>query len=101
MDDFYVDFDMPGLPPALSQRLDKTLQDCGEFQSHAALRRVFIDARLKLWRAELPEAANLKERVAAVKDYLYERFNRGENGMCLLLYCCAIRAAPRTTSTAG
>jgi len=86
MDDFHVDFDMPGLPPALSQRLDKTLQDCGEFQSHAALRGMFIDARLKLWRAELPEAANLKERVAAVKDYLYERFNQGVNGLCLLLW---------------
>jgi hypothetical protein len=37
MDDFHVEFEMPGLPPALSQRLDKALQDCGEFQSNLAL----------------------------------------------------------------
>ena len=79
---------MPGLPPDLHQRLCAALIASGYCDSAAALRRLFVDARLVPWRNHLPDADTPEGRAEAVIAALWERHHAetGDNALALLLH---------------
>ncbi len=72
-----------------SEFLQKTraiLRRCQQFQSDARLRAIFVDPRIKPWREQIQEAANLGERIDFLLDLLLECQNdQGESVFVLFL----------------
>jgi len=86
---------MPAIPSDLLHHLYEGLLHCGPFDSDRALRALFVDARLSLWRDFLPEAGSRAERVRAVVAALSDRANAdGENALVLLLRVLAENTPP-------
>ncbi|HQI86769.1 MAG TPA: tetratricopeptide repeat protein [Anaerolineae bacterium] len=76
---------MPGLPPALHQRLCAALIDSGYCDSADTLRTVCVDERLAPWRDDLPDAPTPKRRAEAVIDALLDQHTTsGDNALALL-----------------
>lgn len=74
-----------GIEPGLLSRLKETLQNCDEFESDRALRAIFVDARIVVWRAGLPKADKDSERVDVTIDYLVDRSNQKQERALILL----------------
>lgn len=76
-----------GIPSPLYQQIRHALLDCCPLDTNAALRAVFTDARISMWRNDLPEANNKTERAEQVISFLlHKRHNSGkENGLVLLI----------------
>ncbi|HQK14779.1 MAG TPA: tetratricopeptide repeat protein [Anaerolineae bacterium] len=78
---------MPGLPPDLYKRVCTALIDSGYCDSAAALRRLFVDARLAPWRDRLPDADAPRGRAEAVIDALWDQHTTGgDNALALLFH---------------
>lgn len=76
---------MAALSKELLADLRETLLSCGPFFSGNALQALFVDARVKPWQNNLPDADSNAGRVDAVISYLIDRRNRqGENALWLL-----------------
>ncbi len=77
----------PSAPPSpdLAQ-LRKVLLDCDELATNERLRAFFSDPRLSVFRAALPEASSLSERVDLLSAYLINRkFSTGESLLAVFL----------------
>jgi len=87
--------DPPPLTPELLSEVRGVLGQCGPFGSDAALRAVFIDARLRPWRDDVPEARSRTDRIDAVVDLLHDKQSaEGDNALSLLLRVLGERAHP-------
>lgn len=83
------------IPPDLSQRLHKTLLRCTSFDSDQALAAVFVDERISLWAADLPESSSKGGRVRAILKYLADKHNtQDENVLVLFLHVLYEPLAP-------
>lgn len=83
------------LTPELLSEVRGALGQCGPFDSDAVLRAVFIDARLRPWRDDVPEARSRSERIDAVIDLLHDKESaEGDNALVLLLRVLGERAHP-------
>lgn len=86
---------MAALSRELLADLRETLLSCGPFYSGKALQALFVDARVKPWRNNLPDADSNAGRVDAVISYLVSRRNRqGENALWLLAQVLQDRTDP-------
>jgi len=81
---------MPGFSSDLYQRCRNTLLKCGEFETDAALRAVFVTAELIPFRSELPEAESKARRVDACLAYLVEK-HLSDGRSVLPLFMAALR----------
>jgi hypothetical protein len=84
------------LSPSLAQRLRRTLLRCGPFESDAALRVVFVDARIADWRDDIPDNTPSRGRqvdafIEALRD---QRSAQGENALVLFLRVLADHTSP-------
>jgi hypothetical protein len=79
------------LTPDQLRRLRELLMRCEEFfDTNAALRTLFGDPRLLLWRGSLREADRLAARVDFTIDYLRDKMTTaGDHGLVLLLWVLA------------
>ncbi|HOU15703.1 MAG TPA: hypothetical protein PKZ84_21575 [Anaerolineae bacterium] len=79
-----------GIPPALYSRLRAALQTCGAFDSDAALRAIFVDARLSPWQSQIPEADSVFARIQRTIAFLFahtaDASGYPENALVLLLH---------------
>jgi hypothetical protein len=81
---------MVGLSSELTQRCRNTLLKCGEFNSDAALRAVFVTDELYSFRDRLPVAGNKSERVDKCLEFLLDK--RLSNGRPVLpIFLAALR----------
>ncbi len=88
---------MPGLAAELYNRCRATLLQCGEFNTNASLRTVFITGQLYPFRDHLPGADSKAARVDAVLGYLLDQQISGGIPCCLSFYPpCAIDIRPAT-----
>lgn len=79
------EYNVAALSKELLADLRETLPGCGPFYSGKALQALFVDARIKPWQNNLPDADSSAGRVEAVISYLIDRCNRqGENALWLL-----------------
>lgn len=79
----------------LYTRLQSTLLRCGPFHSDRELRAMFADARISLWRNQLPETDTPTGRVRTIIDLLRDKRSAAqENGLVLLLQVLADQTAP-------
>ncbi|HZU69949.1 MAG TPA: serine protease [Ktedonobacteraceae bacterium] len=87
---------MAGIPGTLLFSLKRVLEDCDDvFLYPDELRTIFLDERLRLWRAGLPEASSLDRRVSLVIGYLAEKYRaNGENALVILLTILTERYPP-------
>lgn len=76
-----------GIPPALCRRLREVLLRCGPFSSDEALRHIFTDQRIYLWRYKLPRAEDSEDRVGRVIDVLHDLYNTSQENALALLVC--------------
>ncbi len=80
---------MPSLSPPLQDRLRNALLKCEPFDSNAALRAVFSDARISAWQHNVPEASNRAARVSFLVSQFLDAWNaEGQNALSLFL--CAL-----------
>lgn len=86
---------MPAIPSALIQRLRDALAQHPALESDRALRAVFIDARLALWRNRVPEnTADRAARVNALIAVLCDQATaQGESALTLCLHTLAEQTA--------
>ncbi len=85
----------PGILPQLYQRLQTMLLGSNSFRSDSALSPLFVDSRISQWRDMLPSRDSPAERVQAVIEKLWGRYNdRGENALVLLLYVLRDQTPP-------
>ncbi len=86
-----------GIPPVLYSDLRAALQTCGEFNSNAILRTVFVDARLAPWQTQIPEADSISDRIEHSIAFLFAHTadipGRAENALVLLLRVLGERTA--------
>jgi len=62
------------------------LLQCEEFNNDAALRAVFVDARIAVWRDSVPQAGSVGERVQTTMGWLHGKADQaGRNGLVLLV----------------
>ncbi len=87
---------MKGLPPDLNQQLRQTLFRCGPFDSNEALRRVFVDARVRPWAGLAAEADTRQDRIDNIIALLYEQkaSQTQENALALFLLVLSERRQP-------
>lgn len=86
------------ISPDLYAQLQSALLRCGPFHSDRELRAMFADARISLWREQLPEVDNSAGRVRAVIDLLRDKRNTAQqNGLVLLLQVLADQSTPEDT----
>ena len=86
---------MTGLPSDLYRRCRDALLRCGEFDTNAALRTVFITPELIPFRDGLPEATAKAARVDAALDYLLpKQLSDGRAVLPLFLAALAERYDP-------
>lgn len=84
-----------GIPPSLYNDLRSALLHCGPFGTDAQLRAIFNDGRIAPWRNDLSKSDNATERVEAVIDLLYNKYNNDEeNALVALLYTLIDRVQP-------
>ncbi len=81
---------MSALPTELYNRCRTTLLQCGEFDSGASLRTVFVTAELRPFRDSLPDAASKSERVDVCLDYLLPK-RLSDDRPVLPLFLAALR----------
>lgn len=81
---------MTGLSTELYRRCRNVLLQCGEFDSNAALRAVFVTAELRPFQTGLPEAANKGERVDLCLNFLLSR-QLSDGRSVLILFITALR----------
>ena len=82
----YPVIDLPGLEPALYQRLYGCLERCGPFASTSEIEALFVDQRIHYWYSGLPQANNRAARIKTLVGYLYHQYsNAQENGLVLFL----------------
>lgn len=74
-----------GIPHSLLMQIRRELPKCDELQSHARLRSVFGAEELQPWRAGLPEADSLMERVDLTIEYLRDK-RRADGRYALVLF---------------
>lgn len=78
---------MKGIPPQILRRLRTTLLECGPFGNKQELEALFVDSRISVWRNELPEAGNRRERVHVILNFLNNKYNDAqESALVLFLY---------------
>ncbi|MBN1876709.1 MAG: AAA-like domain-containing protein [Anaerolineae bacterium] len=76
---------MHELSPDLRHRIRAALLRCGAFDSDDVVRSLFLDARLSLWRNDVPAAPTPNRRVDALLDALRERRNDSDDPAYVLL----------------
>jgi tetratricopeptide (TPR) repeat protein len=87
---------MTGLPTLLLKELKQTLFDCGPFGSDIALRAVFADDRIDLWKNKIPGVITPQERVEQFVSVFLDLENRlGQNGLALFLHVLYDRTEQR------
>ncbi|HNT78194.1 MAG TPA: hypothetical protein PKH77_24535 [Anaerolineae bacterium] len=77
---------MEGISPTIKNKLEEVLLRCGPFKSDDELRRIFVDARISIWRDLLSQTTSSNQRVLAAIELLHDRYNdRQENALVLFL----------------
>ena len=83
------------MPDQLIGRLRDILLKCGPFDSDSHLRFVFIESRLSIWAAALPEADNRQSRIDGIIYYLHDKHNEAqENALVLFLLVLSEQVDP-------
>lgn len=78
---------MDSIPPNLYQQIRRALAAQQVFSSDAALRTLFVDARLAAWKDTLPTTTSADSRVRAVIANLYKHYDTAnQNALVLLLH---------------
>jgi tetratricopeptide (TPR) repeat protein len=86
---------VPGLPSELYNRCRSVFLQCGEFDSDASLRAVFVTAELRPFRDGLRQAGSKGERVDACLDYLLpKRLRDGRPALPLFIEALRARYQP-------
>lgn len=86
---------MINIPPQILHDLGKILLQCEAFNSNSELKAIFVDSRLSAWRNELPETITPSKRVAAVVEFLMDKYNNlGQNALFLLLHVLSEHILP-------
>lgn len=78
-----------GLSSKFYVQMREILIDCGKFGNGAKLKSIFLNSKLKVWRASFvskPLASSTIDRVDAVIDFFIDKWHRNtnENGLLLL-----------------
>lgn len=88
---------MIGIEPTFYKQLHAVLLRCPQFESHSNLKAIFVDRRIALWAALIPEADNLSERVQTVIETFSQKTNgTGQNGLLLLLHVLQDNTHPQS-----
>ena len=77
---------MAGISSSLYRQLQDTLLKCEVFDSAQALRAIFVDERIALWKEDIPQVGTRRERVREIIYVLHDKFRGSENALALFLH---------------
>jgi DNA-binding NarL/FixJ family response regulator len=84
-----------GISPDLNKELRSVLLNCGPFDTDDSLRAIFVDKRIITWRKDLRTSNSQTQRVDAIIDMLYGKYNeKKENALVLLLAVLLDKTTP-------
>ena len=83
------------ISPVLTRKLQDVLLRSNFFNSDNSLKALFVDSRIALWQALLPQTTNITARVTQMISLLMIRSNtEGENALVLFLQVLSDRIHP-------